>query len=129
MKKLFRILAVAVAAAIPLIGSAWAGETRIESFNRAGDRRFVYAPALVRVQPGDSVVFVPTDKGHNTVSIDGMLQDRAQLAMQGGTHLAPLAGRRQHHLTAAAAAYLLTIAVHALLNHDPMTAIGEDEAM
>lgn len=78
MKKLFRILAVAVAAAIPLIGSAWAGETRIESLNKAGDQRFVYAPDLVRVLPGDAVVFVPTDKGHNTVSIDGMLPEGAK---------------------------------------------------
>ena len=33
---------------------------------------------IVRIEPGDTVVFVPTDKGHNTVSIDGMFPDGAQ---------------------------------------------------
>jgi pseudoazurin len=78
MKKLFRILAVIVGAGVPLIGSAYAGEMRVESLNKVGDQRFVYAPNLVHIQPGDTVVFVPTDKGHNTVSIDGMLPEGAK---------------------------------------------------
>jgi pseudoazurin len=37
----------------------------------------VFEPALLHVVPGDTVRFVPTDKGHNAESIDGMLPDGA----------------------------------------------------
>lgn len=32
-----------------------------------------YDPQLLKIQPGDTVHFVATDKGHNVQSIDGML--------------------------------------------------------
>lgn len=73
MKRLFMAVAITMLTPIPLIGAAHAGEVRIETLNKAGDRRFVFSPEIVRIEPGDTVVFVPTDKGHNTVSIDGML--------------------------------------------------------
>jgi pseudoazurin len=75
MKKLFLAVAITMLTPIPLIAAAHAGEVRIETLNKAGDRRFLYSPEIVRIEPGDTVVFVPTDKGHNTVSIDGMLPD------------------------------------------------------
>ena len=61
-----------------LAAPAHAAEMRIETLNKSGDQRFVYSPEIVRIEPGDTVVFVPTDKGHNTVSIDGMFPDGAQ---------------------------------------------------
>ena len=33
----------------------------------------VFEPALVKIEPGDTVKFVATDKGHNAESIKGML--------------------------------------------------------
>ncbi|MEM9330744.1 MAG: pseudoazurin [Pseudomonadota bacterium] len=38
-------------------------------------RRMVFHPLIHVVEPGDTVKFQPVDKGHNTVSIDGMLPD------------------------------------------------------
>lgn len=78
MNKLVQMAATAAVASISLMAPAHAGEVSIELLNKAGDRRFVFSPELVRIDPGDTVVFVPTDKGHNTVSIDGMLPEGAE---------------------------------------------------
>lgn len=77
MKRLFP---TAAAVLIPFLlgASVKAAEVRVETLNKSGDQRFVYAPELVRIAPGDTVVFAPTDKGHNTVSIDGMLPNGAE---------------------------------------------------
>lgn len=78
MKKLVQMAAAAAAASISLMVPAHASEVSVELLNKAGERRFVFSPELVRINPGDTVVFVPTDKGHNTVSIDGMLPEGAE---------------------------------------------------
>jgi len=38
----------------------------------------VFEPALVQVAAGDTVTFVPTDKGHNAESIEGMAPDGSE---------------------------------------------------
>lgn len=55
-----------------------AGELRMEMRTQSGSERFVYEPDLIRVSPGDTVVFVPIDKGHNAVSIDELDPGGAQ---------------------------------------------------
>ncbi|WP_299964320.1 pseudoazurin [uncultured Roseobacter sp.] len=37
----------------------------------------VFEPAIIRVQPGDMVTFIPSDSGHNTASKRGMIPDGA----------------------------------------------------
>lgn len=39
----------------------------------------MFEPALVKIAPGDTVKFVPTDKGHNAESTKVMLPDGATL--------------------------------------------------
>jgi len=59
---------------------AQAGTHDIEMLNAdPEDRRraMVFSPAVLRVQPGDTVRFVATDRGHNARSIDGMTPDGA----------------------------------------------------
>ena len=73
MKKLFLATAIAVLTPFLVVAPVNAAEVRIETLNKSGDQRFVYSPDLVRIEPGDTVVFVPADKGHNTVSIAGIL--------------------------------------------------------
>ena len=41
--------------------------------NRGSHGMFVFEPALVRINAGDSVKFMATDKGHDVESIAGML--------------------------------------------------------
>lgn len=55
-----------------------AAEVEIKELNKgSAGGIFVFEPALVRIAPGDTVHFVPTDKGHDAASIPGMLPDGA----------------------------------------------------
>jgi len=38
----------------------------------------VFDPAFLKIAPNDTVTFVPTDKGHSSDSIQGMIPDGAQ---------------------------------------------------
>ncbi|MGD1869328.1 MAG: pseudoazurin [Neomegalonema sp.] len=40
-------------------------------------KRNVFSPALIRIQPGDTVKFISADKGHNTESMKGMIPEGA----------------------------------------------------
>lgn len=42
-----------------------------------GGRQMVFAPDLIQVQPGTILRFLPTDRGHNTASSEGMLPEGA----------------------------------------------------
>ena len=41
--------------------------------NKGAEGLMVFEPALVKIEPGDTVKFVATDKSHNAKSIKGML--------------------------------------------------------
>ncbi|PST20679.1 pseudoazurin [Mesorhizobium plurifarium] len=45
--------------------------------NKGSEGSMVFEPAFVRVSPGDSVTFLPTDKGHNVETIKDMIPDGA----------------------------------------------------
>ena len=76
-----RRLFIAGAAAIAMSGPVFANTTHIvEMLNKHPDNkklRNVFSPNVLKVQPGDTVTFMPTDKGHNSVSIDGMMPEGA----------------------------------------------------
>jgi pseudoazurin len=40
--------------------------------------RMVFAPRLLVVQPGDTVTFLATDRGHNSATLDGMIPEGAE---------------------------------------------------
>lgn len=49
-------------------------EYRVQMLNKDGEgRRMQFEPAFLRIAPGDTVIFVPTDKGHNSEIIADML--------------------------------------------------------
>ena len=53
---------------------AAAREWQVRMLNRGDDgTAMVFAPAFLVVQPGDTVRFLATDRGHNAESIAGML--------------------------------------------------------
>ncbi len=71
-------LAIAVvAAAMAMAGGATAAEVEVKMLNRGAEGVMVFEPAFVKVEPGDTVKFVATDKGHNAETIKGMLPDGA----------------------------------------------------
>ena len=67
----FTILAGAVAA-IALASPAAAKDHVVKMLNKGSAGMMVFEPALVKIAPGDSVTFIPTDKTHNAESINGM---------------------------------------------------------
>jgi pseudoazurin len=60
-----------------LCGAASAAEIEVKMLNKGATGVMVFEPAYIQIQPGDSVKFVSTDKGHNAESIEGMLPDGA----------------------------------------------------
>ena len=62
-----------------LIGSpALAADHQVKMLNKGEMGAMVFEPALVQVEPGDTVTFVPTDKGHNAETIAGFLPGGAE---------------------------------------------------
>lgn len=72
------LIVLAAAAAIAFAGSAGAAEFEVKMLNRGEKGAMVFEPAFVRAAPGDTVRFVPTDKGHNAEIVAGMIPDGAE---------------------------------------------------
>jgi pseudoazurin len=72
-----RTILFIIAASAAFCGAASAAEVEVKMLNKGASGVMVFEPAFVQVQPGDTVKFVSTDKGHNAESIDGMLPDGA----------------------------------------------------
>ncbi|MFF8801514.1 MULTISPECIES: pseudoazurin [unclassified Methylobacterium] len=73
---IFKALAAAVALAAALPAAA-ADEIPVKMLNSGPGGMMVFDPAFVRLKPGDSIKFLPTDKGHNVETIKGMAPDGA----------------------------------------------------
>ena len=61
---------------IPVMGllartrAARAAEHEVQMLNKGPDgQRNWFEPAILRVEPGDTIKFVPVDKGHNSASV------------------------------------------------------------
>src|SRR4051812_26086412 len=74
MRKTFLLF---IAASTAFCAAASAAEVEVKLLNKGAAGVMVFEPAYVQIQPGDSVKFVSTDKGHNAESIDGMLPEGA----------------------------------------------------
>ena len=72
------IAALALGAAVIFAGAAGAAEVEIKMLNKGEKGAMVFEPNFVSVAPGDTIRFVPTDKGHNAETIKGMIPDGAE---------------------------------------------------
>ena len=63
--------------ALTLAGFAEAAEIEVKMLNKGTEGPIVFEPALVKVEPGDTVKFIATDKGHNAEAIKTMLPEGA----------------------------------------------------
>lgn len=71
-----KALLIATLAATTLIsGFVNAAEFEIKMLNKGEKGGMVFQPDFVRAAPGDTVKFIPSDKGHNVESIKGMLPE------------------------------------------------------
>jgi pseudoazurin len=67
----FVLGALGAALASPLL----AAEHQVQLLDRSGGQMMAMDPAVLRIAPGDTVRFLPTNKGHNAESIAGMAPD------------------------------------------------------
>lgn len=74
---MFRTLLSGAMLALAITG-ATAAEVEIKMLNKGAAGAMVFEPALVKIAPGDTVKFVPTDKGHDAETIPDMLPAGAE---------------------------------------------------
>jgi pseudoazurin len=72
------IAAAAVAFGIAFAGVASAAEFEVKMLNKGVKGAMVFEPDFLRMAPGDTVHFVAVDKGHDAVTITGMIPDGAE---------------------------------------------------
>ena len=80
MKFLNTILAGSL---VILSGAALAESYEVQMLNTGSDGVMVFEPAVLSVNPGDSVTFKATNPGHNSESMEGMMPEGAE-GWQGG---------------------------------------------
>ncbi|MER9331801.1 pseudoazurin [Mesorhizobium sp. M0488] len=71
------VIAAALAASV-LAGAAQAADHQVQMLNKGEKGVMVFQPDFVQAAPGDTVTFVPTDKGHDAETINGMIPDGAK---------------------------------------------------
>ena len=76
MKKI--IAALMLGAGVLMAGAAGAAEIEVMMLNKGEKGAMVFQPDFVSAAPGDTIRFVPTDKGHNVETIKGMLPEGAE---------------------------------------------------
>lgn len=79
MKSMQTIRALLAATAIVGFATpAFPANFEVHMLNKGAAGAMVFEPALTKVAPGDTVTFIPTDKGHNAETIAGMLPEGAE---------------------------------------------------
>lgn len=63
---------LATAVVVAAIAPAQAAEVEVKMLTRGEAGMMVFEPAVVHIQPGDSVRFLPVGPGHNAESIKGI---------------------------------------------------------
>ena len=71
--------ATAALAALLLASPALAADHQVQMLNKDSEGRAMqFEPAFLKVEPGDTVTFVPTSKGHNSESIPALMPEGAE---------------------------------------------------
>ncbi|MBC2885251.1 pseudoazurin [Ochrobactrum sp. CM-21-5] len=52
-----------------------AEEIEVHMLNKGADGVMVFEPAYIKANPGDTITFIPVDKGHNVESIKDMIPE------------------------------------------------------
>ena len=76
MKKVFVAMGIIFGMIPGLLGAA---EIEVKMLNKGSDgEKMVFEPALIRANVGDTIIFLPTDKGHMAASMKKMIPDGAK---------------------------------------------------
>ncbi len=79
MKTMIATLAAAVWLAGAFATSALAANVEVKMLNKGEAGAMVFEPALIKIAPGDTITFLPTDKSHNAESIKEMTPEGGEL--------------------------------------------------
>jgi len=67
---------LAVAGVIALFTApAFAENIEVHMLNKGADGVMVFEPSYIKANPGDTITFAPTDKGHNVESVKDMIPE------------------------------------------------------
>lgn len=116
---MFRRVLPAVSLLVLMISQAQAANVQVEMRNKGEAGTMVFEPALVKIAPGDSVTFVPVDKGHNAETIPGMIPEGAE----------PFKGKISEEITVTfdkPGVYGVKCAPHFALGMVALIAVGDD---
>ncbi|TLP49162.1 MULTISPECIES: pseudoazurin [Cohaesibacter] len=70
---------ITTAIATGLMGGVALAETfEVKMLNKSGKERMVFEPEFLRIASGDTVRFIPTDKGHNAQTVKGRIPEGAE---------------------------------------------------
>lgn len=64
-----KALLLGTAAALAFASSAVAAEIEVKMLDKGAEGLMVFEPALLKIEPGDTVKFVAASKGHNVESV------------------------------------------------------------
>jgi len=76
MKRILAAMTLGIAAIFA--ANAGAAEFEVKMLNKGEKGVMVFEPNFVRAAPGDTIRFVPADKGHSAETIKGMIPDGAE---------------------------------------------------
>jgi pseudoazurin len=68
-----KAILLGAAAALAINWAAVAAEIEVKMLDKGTEGVMVFEPALVKIEPGDTVKFVSVNKGHNAETIKGMM--------------------------------------------------------
>lgn len=74
---MFRTLVTSAALLMALGGAVVAETFEVKMLNKGEGGTMIFEPAALRVAAGDTVKFIPTDKGHNAESVKDMIPEGA----------------------------------------------------
>ena len=77
MKYFARTMAFAAVAAFSLATAAVAADHEIHMLNKGKAGAMVFEPSALKIAPGDTVTFIPTDKSHNAETIKDLIPEGA----------------------------------------------------
>jgi len=70
---------IAVAALGLFAAPAFAADYEVHMLNKGAAGAMVFEPAALQIQAGDTVTFIPTDKGHNVETIKDLIPEGAEV--------------------------------------------------
>ena len=80
-------LIAATAALIVSAAPLMAADHQVQMLNKGADGAMVFEPGFLKIAPGDTVTFIPTDKSHNVETFKGLLLAGAAAGLVSGAVL------------------------------------------